>query len=273
MGAHASGIVIDDHPDGKPAGVARTAKFPLRLERMVRAPKKLVTSDLADRAPAAGLGLDSEGVRRRLVERLRAANPHDARVLHALASVPRHRFVDAALVTQAYEDTSLPIGHGQTISKPSVVARMLDVLMQGANARRTGHLGRVLEIGTGCGYQAAVLCSLSRQVVSIERIRGLYDKASANLAALGLQHLRLVYGDGMLGHAPNAPYDSIIAAACGAEVPQCWLTQLAVGGRLISPVVGHAKRQTLVVVDRTEAGYQRTEHEAVQFVPLKSGSI
>jgi len=265
--------VIDDQAEDKPAGAARFAKFPLRLERMVRPPKKLVASDLAGRAPAAGLGLDSEDVRRRLVDRLRAANPHDARVLQALATVPRHRFVDAALVTQAYEDTSLPIGHGQTISKPSVVARMLDVLMEGANARRTGHLGRVLEIGTGCGYQAAVLCSLGRQVVSIERIRGLYDKASANLAALDLQHLRLVYGDGMLGHPPNAPYDSIIAAACGAEVPQCWLAQLAVGGRLISPVVGQAKRQTLVVVDRCEAGYQWTEHEAVQFVPLKSGSI
>jgi protein-L-isoaspartate(D-aspartate) O-methyltransferase len=273
VGCHAGCIVIDDSADEKPAGAARSAKFPLRLERMVRAPKKFVTSDLAGRAPAAGLGLDSEDVRRRLVDRLRAANPHDARVLHALASVPRHRFVDAALVTQAYEDTSLPIGHGQTISKPSVVARMLDVLMEGANARRTGHLGRVLEIGTGCGYQAAVLCSLGRQVVSIERIRGLYEKASANLAALGLPQLRLVYGDGMLGHAPNAPYDSIIAAACGAEVPECWLEQLAVGGRLISPVAGKARMQTLIVVDRTDAGCQRTEYEAVQFVPLKSGSI
>ncbi len=265
--------MINDHPKDKPAGAARSAKFPLRLESMVRAPKKLVSSELTGRAPAAGLGLDSEDVRRRMVERLRAANPHHAGVLQALASVPRHRFVDAALVTQAYEDTSLPIGHGQTISKPSVVARMLDVLMEGSNAQRTGQLGRVLEIGTGCGYQAAVLCSLGRQVVSIERIRGLYDKASANLAALGLQQLRLVYGDGMLGHPPNAPYDSIIAAACGTEVPECWLAQMAVGGRLISPVVGAGKRQMLVVVDRTEAGYQRTEHEAVQFVPLKSGSI
>jgi len=273
VGCQAGCIVIDDSADEKRAGAARSAKFPLRLERMVRAPKKLVSSDLAGRAPAAGLGLDSEDVRRRLVDRLRAANPHDARVLQALASVPRHRFVEAALVTQAYEDTSLPIGHGQTISKPSVVARMLDVLMEGANARRAGHLGRVLEIGTGCGYQAAVLCSLGRQVVSIERIRGLYDKASANLAALGLPQLRLVYGDGMLGHAPNAPYDSIIAAACGAEVPECWLEQLAVGGRLISPVAGKAKMQTLIVVDRTDAGCQRTEYEAVQFVPLKSGSI
>jgi protein-L-isoaspartate(D-aspartate) O-methyltransferase len=282
----------------------RGSKFPLRLESMVRAPKTWVgpTGEAAETGrpgstvagptpqtrarptvaatrdrPAphrpAGLGLDSEDVRRRMVERLRAAGPHHARVLEALASVPRHRFVDAALVTQAYEDTSLPIGHGQTISKPSVVARMLDVLMDGVSARGAGHLGRVLEIGTGCGYQAAVLCCLSRHVVSVERIKGLHDKARDLVAPLRMNQLRLVYGDGMLGHAPNAPYDSIIAAACGASVPESWLTQLAVGGRLISPVDGASKGQMLVVVDRHEGGFQRTEFEAVQFVPLKSGSI
>lgn len=261
---------MTDDANGSP----RAAKFPLRLERMVRAPRKLVAGDLAGRPAASGLGLDSEDVRRRMIERLRAANPHDPRVLEAMAGVPRHRFVDAALVTQAYEDTSLPIGHGQTISKPSVVARMLDVLMEGAQARSTGHLGRVLEIGTGCGYQAAVLCRLGRQVVSIERIRGLHDKARELLAPLRMNQLRLVYGDGMHGHPPNAPYDSIIAAACGASVPDSWLAQLAVGGRLISPVdSATGRRQMLVVVDRTDAGFQRTEYEAVQFVPLKSGSI
>ena len=282
----------------------RGSKFPLRLEHMVRAPKTWVgpggedadaarpvgatsnTPQAARARPAAslpphlsgrhrpaGLGLDSEDVRRRMVERLRAGGPHHARVLDALASVPRHQFVDAALVTQAYEDTSLPIGHGQTISKPSVVARMLDVLMDGVTARATGHLGRVLEIGTGCGYQAAVLCCLSRHVVSVERIKGLHDKARDLVAPLRMNQLRLVYGDGMLGHAPNAPYDSIIAAACGASVPESWLTQLAVGGRLISPVDRAVKGQMLVVVDRHEGGFHRTEHEAVQFVPLKSGSI
>ncbi|MDL2339371.1 MAG: protein-L-isoaspartate(D-aspartate) O-methyltransferase, partial [Pseudomonadota bacterium] len=279
------------------------SKFPLRLEHMARAPKTWVgpssgagdptkpngvvanhpqaqrarpvasVGDPADRHRPTGLGMDSHDVRRRMVERLSAAGPHHARVLEALASVPRHQFVDAALVTQAYEDTSLPIGHGQTISKPSVVARMLDVLMNGATARSVGHLGRVLEIGTGCGYQAAVLCCLGRQVVSVERIRGLYDKARDLVAPLRMNQLRLVYGDGMLGHAPNAPYDSIIAAACGASVPESWLNQLAVGGRLISPVDDAVKGQKLVVVDRLETGYQRTEYEAVQFVPLKSGSI
>jgi protein-L-isoaspartate(D-aspartate) O-methyltransferase len=151
---------------------------------------------------------------------------------------------------------------------------MIGVLMDGATARSSGHLGRVLEVGTGCGYQAAVLCRLSRQVVSVERIKGLHDKARELVAPLRMNQLRLVYGDGMLGHAPNAPYDSIIAAACGAEVPDAWLAQMAVGGRLISPVLDTAKGQRLLVIDRLESGaFQRTEYEAVQFVPLKSGSI
>ena len=286
------------------ATTPRGGKFPLRLDQMTRPPKKLVsapgepqvqgpagtpfnpatTASATSRRsgganPAAagrstGLGMDSEGVRRSMVERLRASGPLDARVLDAVATVPRHLFVDAALVTQAYEDTSLPIGHGQTISKPSVVTRMIGVLMDGVTARAAGHLGRVLEVGTGCGYQAAVLCRLSRHVVSVERIKGLHDKARDLLAPLRMDHLRLVYGDGMLGHPPNAPYDSIIAAACGSDVPEAWLEQLAVGGRLISPVLDAANKQRLVVIDRLEAGgFQRTEYEAVQFVPLKSGSI
>lgn len=283
---------------------SRAGKFPLRLEQMTRPPKKLVAS-LGDMGPQGslgvqpaatalqasrgrviagadelasgrptGLGLDSDDVRRRMTDRLRAAGPHDERVLDAMAVVPRHLFVDAALVTQAYEDTSLPIGHGQTISKPSVVARMIGVLMEGVSARAQGHLGKVLEIGTGCGYQAAVLCRLARHVVSIERIQGLHLKAKDLVAPLRMNQLRLVYGDGMLGHAPNAPYDSIIAAACGAEVPEAWLAQLAVGGRLISPVQDAQKRQRLLVIDRLEhGGFQRSEFETVQFVPLKSGSI
>ncbi len=253
---------------------------------MVRAPKVYVgplgvspnhahevTRDVVSEGHASGLGLDSDDIRRRMIDRLRTAGPHHARVLAAMGSVPRHRFVDAALATQAYEDTSLPIGHGQTISKPSVVARMLDVLMDGAQARAVGHLGRVLEIGTGCGYQAAVLCRLAQQVVSIERVRGLYDKARELVAPLRTDQLRLVYGDGMVGHAPNAPYDSIIAAACGVAIPNSWLDQLAVGGRLISPVGDAHAVQKLIVVDRTQAGLTHTEYEAVQFVPLKSGLL
>jgi len=188
--------------------------------------------------------------------------------------VPRHAFVDSALANQAYEDTSLPIGHGQTISKPSVVARMLDLLAGGAGARATGGLGRVLEIGTGCGYQAALLHALGRSVVSVERVGALHARARELLAPLHLNRLRLVLGDGMLGHAPNAPYDSIIAAAGGEAIPPAWLDQLAEGGRLVAPVAeGASRRQVLVVVDRTAHGLAHGIHEGVLFVPLKSGIV
>ena len=222
----------------------------------------------------SGLGLDSADVRRRMAERLRAAGIGHAQVLDAMAAVPRHRFVDAALVTQAYEDTSLPIGHGQTISKPSVVARMIELAMGGTNARATRSLGRTLEIGTGCGYQAAVLALLATQVVSVERLRPLHDKARELLAPMRPANMRLVYGDGMLGHPPNAPYDSIVAAAGGDTLPPAWLNQLAVGGRLVAPLrQAGSHRQMLVVVDRTERGFEQNTFEAVHFVPLKSGLV
>ena len=216
--------------------------------------------------------MHSQQVRARMVERLRRDGLRHEAVIAALASVPRHRFVDSALVTQAYEDTSLPLGHGQTISKPSVVARMVELLFDGRNARATGSLGRVLEIGTGCGYQAAVLAQLARQVLSIERIRPLHERARHNLAALREHRIRLVYGDGRRGHPPNAPYDSIIAAAGGDDLPQAWFDQLAEGGRLVAPRADpRSGAQSLVVVDRTATGYVQTVCEAVQFVPLKSG--
>ena len=217
--------------------------------------------------------MDSQAVRARMVHKLAAQGISDAHVLAAMGKVERHRFVDTALVIQAYEDTSLPIGHGQTISKPSVVARMLELLMGGANARAAGQLGRVLEIGTGCGYQAAVLACMARQVVSVERLKALHDKAAVLLSHERSDRLRLVYGDGMRGHPPNAPYDSIIAAAGGDAVPEAWLDQLALGGRLVAPVETGGGRQALVVVDRTASGLQRTVHETVQFVPLKSGLV
>ena len=245
--------------------------------RSVLRPQRLVEHahvDASRRAAPSGIGLDSADVRARMAERLRGAGVSNAAVLSAMATVPRHLFVDAALVAQAYEDTSLPIGHGQTISKPSVVARMIELLLGGATARQSGGLGRVLEIGTGCGYQAAVLARLATQVVSVERLRPLHDKARALLAAQRPANLRLVYGDGMRGHPPNAPYDSIIAAAGGDELPGAWLEQLALGGRLISPVrQAGSDRQVLMVVDRTEQGFERNVFEAVHFVPLKSGLV
>lgn len=206
-----------------------------------------------------------------MVERLRAQGLTCRPVIDALATVPRHVFVDAALAAQAYEDTSLPIGHGQTISKPSVVARMLALLFD----TRAGapHLGRVLEIGTGCGYQAALLSQLATLVISVERLRPLHDKARENLASMRRSNLRLVYGDGRLGHAPNAPYDAIVCAAGGEDLPQAWLDQLAVGGRLVAPTQADARGdQVLVTVDRHENGWSRRDRDAVRFVPLRSGT-
>jgi protein-L-isoaspartate(D-aspartate) O-methyltransferase len=265
-------------------GSAKGSRFPLKLDRVGAAPGgsrpmlrpqvplQQAHADAARRTSPSGLGLDSADVRRNMVQRLHAQGLQNEAVLAALDSVPRHLFVDAALATQAYEDTSLPIGHGQTISKPSVVGRMLELLMQGENARSAGSLGRALEIGTGCGYQAALLARLARQVVSIERLRPLHDKAREHLAALRLTQLRLVYGDGMRGHPPNAPYDSIIAAAGGEALPPAWLEQLAVGGRLVAPLQEpRTHRQVLVVVDRHAHGYAHSVHETVKFVPLKSG--
>jgi len=245
----------------------RTPRFPLPLDRVGQR-----SAATAAPAPATtGLGLDSQVFRARMVERIRAEGIDCMPVLEALAQVPRHRFVDAALVAQAYEDTSLPIGHGQTISKPSVVARMLALLFE----RRPGErkLGRVLEIGTGCGYQAALLSCLATQVISVERLRPLHDKARENLAPMRPNHLRLVYGDGRLGHAPNAPYDAIVSAAGGEDLPQAWLDQLAVGGRLVAPMhAGAGAAQVLVSVDRDEDGWSRRVHEGVRFVPLRSGT-
>lgn len=227
-------------------------------------------ADASRRAPAVGLGLDSADVRARMVERLRGEGVAHPLVLAAFAAVPRHLFVDPGLATQAYEDTSLPIGHGQTISKPSVVARMLELLFGGMRASAAGDLGAVLEIGTGCGYQAALLGRLGKRVVSVERLKPLHDKARDLLSPMRDGRLRLVFGDGMRGHPPGAPYDSIIAAAGGSAIPSAWLDQLAVGGRLVSPVQAGAG-QALVVVDRHADRYTRVVHEAVRFVPLKSG--
>jgi protein-L-isoaspartate(D-aspartate) O-methyltransferase len=284
---------------------SRPPKFPLRLEQTApkrhavagqrNAPVLTAAAVLRPQAPLAhavataqnasaptGLGLDSADVRRRMVLRLQASGISHAGVLGAFQAVPRHLFVDSALVNQAYEDTSLPIGHGQTISKPSVVARMLELLTGGQNAASTAQeggtklLGRVLEIGTGCGYQAALLSLLAKSVISVERLKPLHDKARDNLVALRSDNLRLVYGDGMLGHPPNAPYDSIIAAAGGQALPQAWLDQLAVGGRLIAPVAqaqGQRAAQALMVVDRTFEGFRSQMLEGVFFVPLKSGFV
>lgn len=211
--------------------------------------------------------MDSQAVRAAMVRKLQAQGIGHPAVLAAMNTVERHRFVDSALVNQAYEDTSLPIGLGQTISKPNVVARMIELLC----SAHTGTLGRVLEIGTGCGYQAAVLSHVSREVYSIERLRGLHEKAREYLRPFRLSNVHLLFGDGMAGYPQGAPYAGIIAAAGGEAIPQAWIDQLAVGGRLVAPSVTATGRQNLVVIDKTPAGLQRSELEAVHFVPLKSG--
>ncbi len=273
---------------------ATASRFPLPLQRLqaepkavlreMQRPQALLQQAAMDavrvRAPS-GSGLDSQAVRLRLLQRLRAGaatGPLNERVLAALGSVPRHLFLDSALAQQAYEDTSLPIGHGQTISKPSVVARMLSLLFESRFAAAQGHLGRVLEIGTGCGYQAALLQCLAQRVVSIERVQPLATRAQANLAAARAEacvgpEVQVLFGDGRLGHRRGAPYESIIAAAGGEDLPPAWLEQMAVGGRLVAPLQQGRSGQALVVVDRHAGGYTQITLDAVHFVPLISGTV
>jgi protein-L-isoaspartate(D-aspartate) O-methyltransferase len=192
-----------------------------------------------------------------------------AKTLDAIATVPRHAFMDAGLHPQAYEDSALPIGHQQTISKPSVVARMIELLHKSKQP-----LNKVLEIGTGCGYQAAVLSLLADEVYSIERIRPLHDLARDNLRPFRIKNLRLIYGDGILGLPQAAPFDSIILAAAGLGIPDALLDQLAIGGRLVAPVARNAKEQQLLLIERVSSHrYQRTALDEVFFVPLQSGVV
>jgi protein-L-isoaspartate(D-aspartate) O-methyltransferase len=213
--------------------------------------------------------LTSERVRERMVERLRANGITDQRVLAAMLAVPRHQFVDPGLAAQAYEDAALPIGHHQTISKPSVVARMIELVAAG----RT--LTSVLEIGTGCGYQAAVLSQIATDVYSIERVRPLSERAKLNLRPLRVPNIRLHYGDGRLGLPAAAPFDAIVIACAGLDVPQALLEQLAIGGRLVAPVGSQtAQAQILTLVERVSATqWRESQLDRVFFVPLKSGVI
>lgn len=250
-----------------------------RPQRMVHG----AVADAARRRAPVGLGLDSAAVRSRMAGRLRSMGLSDERVLAAVAQVERHRFVDSALANQAYEDTSLPIGFGQTISKPSVVGQMLQALLQGrpggtepkASEAEPGVplLRRVLEIGTGCGYQAALLARLAEKVVSVERVGALAERARISLGASMVRNVHVLHGDGRLGVPEMAPFDAIVSAAGGDDLPAAWLDQLAVGGRLVAP--GAEIRpgvQELVIVDRVPTGFTRRVAGEVYFVPLKSGA-
>jgi protein-L-isoaspartate(D-aspartate) O-methyltransferase len=207
----------------------------------------------------------TEAIRRAMVTRVANQGVRDHVVLAALDAVPRHLFIEPAMSNQAYIDASLPIGHHQTISQPYIVARMIEAMRDGKQ------MGRVLEIGTGCGYQAAVLARVAQDVYSIERIKPLHELAKANLRPLRLSNLRLHYGDGMLGLAQVAPFDGIILAAAGMEVPRALLEQLAIGARLVAPVGGQV--QHLQRITRTGKSEWTSETlEACHFVPLRPGT-
>ena len=251
-------------PKARPSFPARLAPSPAAVRSAVSTARASTPTDAPSPTLRPGA---SESARLAMVRKLQAQGLSHPSVVQAMAAVERHRFVDDGLAYQAYEDTSLPIGLGQTISKPSVVARMLELLC----VDRTLPLGRVLEVGTGCGYQAAVLSALASEVYSIERLRGLHDKARQNLRFFRLPNVHLLLGDGSVGYAQGAPYAGIVAAAGGEAVPQAWLDQLQVGGRLVAPVHSGNKQQHLVVIERTLQGYVSQTHEAVLFVPLKSG--
>lgn len=211
----------------------------------------------------SGFGMTSQRTRTRMIERLREQGIVDEEVLAAIAAVPRHVFVEEALASRAYEDTALPLGFSQTISQPYVVARMIEALRAGRQ------LGRTLEIGAGCGYQAAVLAQLTDEVYAVERIEPLLAKARINLRAIKQLKVRLKHADGQLGLPEAAPFDTIIVAAAASRVPPALLRQLAPGGRMILPVGGAT--QYLALIEHRTEGYVETRLDAVRFVPLLSG--
>jgi protein-L-isoaspartate(D-aspartate) O-methyltransferase len=214
----------------------------------------------------AGIGMTSLRTRDRLVQRLREQGITDAAVLDRIRNVPRHIFVDEALGTRAYEDTALPIGFGQTISQPYIVARMTEALLA------AGPLSKVLEVGTGCGYQTAVLAPLVTKLYSIERIEPLYLRAKLRLDELELRNVRLKHGDGTQGWKSIAPFDGILVAAAPIAVPEALLKQLQVGGRLIVPV-GAEGHQELIRFTRKENRIERQSLGSVAFVPLLGGPV
>lgn len=228
------------------------------------APKEVASS------PTPALASDRQ--RASMVARLKQQGIADVRVLAAMGAVPRHTFVDAALASRAYEDTALPIGQQQTISQPFIVARMLELALGAPSGHRTW-----LEIGTGCGYEAAVMAQLAKDVISIERIKSLADRARANVRPLRIPNLRLVHGDGMVGFPAHAPYDAIVIAAAGLQLPESLLAQLAIGGRVVAPLVraGHglAQEQWLTLIERTgPQAYAQSRLDQVNFVPLLAGT-
>jgi len=208
--------------------------------------------------------MTSDRTRARMVERLKNQGISNERVLEVMGAIPRHIFVDEALASRSYEDTALPIGHNQTISQPYIVAQMTELLLE------NGPLSKVLEIGTGCGYQTAILASLVEKVYSVERIGPLLKKAKNHLWDLKLKNIAYQHSDGGWGWPEQAPFDGILVAAAPAEIPETLLQQMAIGGVMLIPV-GGKNLQQLYKVTRTENGYENEILEAVSFVPFLSG--
>jgi protein-L-isoaspartate(D-aspartate) O-methyltransferase len=219
---------------------------------------------MTTQARFAGIGMTSARTRERLVQRLREQGINNLAVLDRIKTVPRHIFMDEAIASRAYEDTALPIGFGQTISQPYIVARMTEALLGG------GPLAKVLEVGTGCGYQTAVLAPLVGRIYSVERIEALYKRAKDRLKELGVRNVRLKHGDGIKGWKTQAPFDGILVAAAAQSIPDGLVEQLAIGGRLLVPV-GPEGQQKLIRLVRREQGIERNVLGPVAFVPLIGG--
>ena len=218
---------------------------------------------VVNRIDLHGIGMTSQRTRERLIQRLADQGVNNTRVLDVIRTTPRHLFLDEAMAHRAYEDVALPIGFQQTLSQPYVVARMTELLLAG------GPLARVLEIGTGSGYQTAILAQLVDEVFSVERIKALQQKARQRLRQLKLRNVQLHHADGGMGWAEYGPFDGIVVTAAPERIPEELLLQLAVGGRMVVPVGGDV--QHLQIVTRTNEGYETEIVEAVYFVPLRSG--
>ena len=213
----------------------------------------------------SGIGMTSARTRERLIQRLREQGVTNELVLDRIRVVPRHLFVDEALASRAYEDTALPIGFGQTISQPYIVAKMTSALIE------DGDLNTVLEIGTGCGYQTAILAGLVKEIYSLERIKALLQKTRARLRSLDIYNVKLRLGDGWEGWKSKAPFDGILVAAAPARIPEALLHQLQDGGRMLIPI-GPQGRQKLVKITRQGDSFQQTNLDDVSFVPLVEGT-
>jgi protein-L-isoaspartate(D-aspartate) O-methyltransferase len=213
-----------------------------------------------------GIGMTSMRTRERLIQRLQEYGIKNPQVLEAMRAVPRHIFVDEALSSRAYEDTALPIGHGQTISQPYIVARMTEALLD------SGPLETVLEIGTGSGYQAAILAHVTKRVFTLERIEPLLIQARQRFQELKLRNIRTQYADGSIGWPEQGPFDGIIATAAPEHIPQALLAQLQIGGRLIIPVGQQGLQQLLLITRSAEGSFEQQELEAVSFVPMLPGN-